>query len=215
MCQCPTIHYKADPASVNSISFPLLYMAATLQCTSDHESASRVWQWTKWQVLIWICVYILCMYIVNKSTCMSFTTELPSHQGRWVTSHRITDAHNILIHSNAESLSHESQSHECSVSIESRSETDFQTETETGLYQSPNVWPICDICDGHKLSQIWICDRIFSLFFFLYHNRFGQILVTNVTNGHTWNWDWYKPVSVSVSIEMVRNERNTGKDTRK
>ena len=31
---------------------------------------------------------------------------------------------------------------------------------------TPNLWPICDICDGHKLSQIWICDRIcFSVFF--------------------------------------------------
>ena len=31
---------------------------------------------------------------------------------------------------------------------------------------TPNVQPICDICDGHKLSQIWICDRLcFSGFF--------------------------------------------------
>jgi len=35
----------------------------------------------------------------------------------------------------------------------------------TSHTECATVWPICDICDGHKLSQIWICDRIcFSVF---------------------------------------------------
>jgi len=81
---------------------------------------------------------------------------------------------------------------------------------------TPNMWPICDICDGHKLSQIWICDGIcFSTFFLVFlAKQVLSHLVTNVTNGHTFNCDWYKPVSVPVSIEMVRNERNTEKHTR-
>jgi len=69
---------------------------------------------------------------------------------------------------------------------------------------------MCDICDGHKMSQFWICDLGHTLCFFQFflQNRFGYILVTNVTNGHKFKCDWYKPVSVSVSIEVVRNERN-------
>jgi len=40
-------------------------------------------------------------------------------------------------------------------------------------------------------------------------------MVKMVTNGHKFKYDWYKPVSVSVSIEMVWNEQNTAKHTRK
>jgi len=39
-----------------------------------------------------------------------------------------------------------------------------------------NVWPICDICDGHKLSQIRICDRIwFSVFFISFFSQTGLV----------------------------------------
>jgi len=40
-----------------------------------------------------------------------------------------------------------------------------------------------------------------------YQNRFGRILFTIITNGHKFKCEWCKSVSVSVSIEMVRNER--------
>jgi len=43
-------------------------------------------------------------------------------------------------------------------------------------------------------------------FKFFLENRFGHMLVTNVANGHKFKRDWYNPVLVSVSIEMVENE---------
>ena len=59
---------------------------------------------------------------------------------------------------------------------------------------------ICDICDGHKMSQFRICDlACFSGFDLVFEqNRIGHILVTNLTNGHIFKCDWYTPVSVSV-----------------
>jgi len=102
--------------------------------------------------------------------------------------------------------------------VESRSEPNFQTETKTGLYQSHRM---CDqfmifvtVTNCHKFE---IVTEFVSLLFFWFfeQNRFGHILVTNVTNGHTFNCDWYKHVSVAVSIEMVRNERNTEKTYQK
>jgi len=41
---------------------------------------------------------------------------------------------------------------------------------------TPNVWLNCDICDGHKPSQIWICDRnFFSVFLFIYFSKTGLV----------------------------------------
>jgi len=37
---------------------------------------------------------------------------------------------------------------------------------------------------------------------------FGTV-VANVKNGYKFKRDWYKPIAVSVSIEMVRNEGHT------
>jgi len=67
------------------------------------------------------------------------------------------------------------------------------------------------------MSQFLICDLGHTLWFFFSYfskNRFHHILVTNVRNGQNFKFDWYKPVSISVSIEMDRNERNTAKHTR-
>jgi len=38
-----------------------------------------------------------------------------------------------------------------------------------------NVWPVCDICDCHKLSQIWICDRFFFSVFFSFFSKTGLV----------------------------------------
>jgi len=65
------------------------------------------------------------------------------------------------------------------------------------------------VANCHKFEFV---TEFVLLFFFFQQNRCGHILVTNVT---TFNCDWYIPTSVSVSIEMVRNERNTGKYNRK
>jgi len=49
----------------------------------------------------------------------------------------------------------------------------------------------------------FVTEYVFLFFFELFlAKQVGYIFVTNVTNGHTVNCDWYKSVSVSVSIEM-------------
>jgi len=71
------------------------------------------------------------------------------------------------------------------------------------------------VTNCHKFEFVteFVSFLIFDSFFST--KKFGHTLVTNFTNGHTSDCDLYKPVSVSVSIEMVRNERNTAKHTRK
>ena len=71
------------------------------------------------------------------------------------------------------------------------------------------------VTNCHKFEFVTEFVSVFFWIDFLAKKNFGHILVTNFTNGHTSDCDLYKPVSVSVSIEMVRNERNTAKHTRK
>jgi len=88
----------------------------------------------------------------------------------------------------------------------SRSDPDSKQKQKQVVYQSHSM---CDICDCQKMSQFWICDLGYTLFSFLI------FLAKQIwsRSGHKFKCDWCK--HVSVSIEMVRNERNTAKYTRK
>jgi len=97
------------------------------------------------------------------------------------------------------------------------------------------LWPSHDKSrsepDFKKLKQKQVCTSHTECVTNLWHLWLSQS-VTNLNSrpvfflvflakqvwsyyGHTFNCDRYKPVSVSVSIEMVWNERNMGKHTRK
>jgi len=77
-----------------------------------------------------------------------------------------------------------------------------------------NLWPICDICDGHKLSQIRICDRIyFSVFIWVLLSKTGlvtfwsqMVTFSDVTGTNLFMF--------TFSRKWFRTKRNPGKHNR-
>jgi len=72
------------------------------------------------------------------------------------------------------------------------------------LYQLSQRQGGVDCCEQVE-HVYWVATHALGFPQFFQQNRFGHILVTNVTNGLKFKYDWYKPVSISVSIEMLRN----------
>ena len=102
----------------------------------------------------------------------------------------------------------------------------------------PNVWPICNICDGYKLSQIWICDLIFpSVFYYSFFreqvwshfghkcHKWSQLWLVHFCfclcfdwNGSEWTKYWktyHKVSSVSVFCLESGSERLKGSEPKK